>query len=654
MMKKLLSFILAFVLVVGMIPFGETAAAGLPEGVTRVFGADRYATAFKAADTLKAELGVSKFQNIVVASGTGFADALAGSYLAARKNAPILLVRGANVNDVKNYIKANLASGGTVYLLGGVNAVPKAMESGLEGFNVKRLGGANRYDTNLLILQEAGVGNKDIIVCTGLNFADSLSASATGLPILLVKDGLYANQKEFLKSNGGNFIVVGGINAVNATVEKQLTSYGSVKRLAGNTRYDTSVLVAKEFFSNPTSAVLAYAQNFPDGLSGGPLAYALKAPLILTDNNKPAAAVNYGTSLGIKSGYVMGGTTLISDAVAGKVFVGKTEEGSTQDLIIWGDAAWHLADQTSSTKNYNSYVVTPRVLQAPGKEIVTAVEKEAAHAKKNADSQISRVSDTDPGSQSSYVYFTIDSIFAVGDILSVEMGAISYLVGSARPWHGDGSYTLNISTGSYATVPKELPQILSGSGSYPQLEKAWMSVLDQYGSSLYLDKNTLLKRAMSGENGSWSFTPQGLKLGFAQYEVAPAFMGAQSTVVPYYQLTKELAPQYLPATGQPSNTISTVQLLAVNDPLLTSGKYQILGDKTQRALLFEGKATQFYIYACDKEYPEQIESVLVYATELSDSIIWLPVCESGQYRICWANGNQQYTYEVAYACRPVS
>ena len=298
----------------------EAAAESKDSNVTRIFGSDRYATSFKAADTLKAELGVQKFQNIVVASGTGFADALAGSYLAAVKNAPILLVRGANVNDVKNYIKNNLISGGTVYLLGGVNAVSKAMETGLDGFNVKRLGGANRYDTNLLILKEAGVGDKDIIVCTGLNFADSLSASATGLPILLVKDGLYANQKEFLKSVTGDYIIVGGTGAVNTTIEKQLASYGSVKRLAGNNRYETSVLVAKEFFSAPKSAVLAYAQNFPDGLSGGPLAYALKAPLILTDNNKPTAAVNYATGLGIKSGYVLGGTGLISDRVVKNIF----------------------------------------------------------------------------------------------------------------------------------------------------------------------------------------------------------------------------------------------------------------------------------------------------------------------------------------------
>ena len=330
-MKKILSLVLALVLVFGMIPAAETAAANTdsvkwPHNVTRVFGADRYATAFKSADTLKAEMFIDKFPNIIVASGTGFADALAGSYLAAVKTAPILLVKGSNVNAVKEYIKANLADRGTVYLLGGVNAVPKTMETGLENFNVMRLGGNTRYDTNLLILKEAGVGDKDIIVCTGLNFADSLSASATGLPILLVKDGLLAAQKDFLAATSGKKIIVGGTGAVNATIEKQLASYGSVKRLAGNTRYDTSVLVAKEFFSNPKSAVLAYAQNFPDGLSGGPLAYALNAPLILTDNNKPTAAVNYGTSLGIKSGYVLGGPGLISDKVANDIFCQHKED----------------------------------------------------------------------------------------------------------------------------------------------------------------------------------------------------------------------------------------------------------------------------------------------------------------------------------------
>ncbi|MBQ8897026.1 MAG: cell wall-binding repeat-containing protein [Clostridia bacterium] len=299
-------------------------SAPLPEGdsVTRVYGNDRYQTAFDVADQLKEDLGIAKFSTVVVTSGTDFADALSGSYLAAVKNAPILLVRANNktIAAVKDYIKANLAPGGTVYLLGGTKAVPASMESGLDGFTVKRLGGATRYDTNLLILEEAGVGNNHILVCTGLDFADSLSASATKLPILLVKGSLNTKQKELLASSSGTKYVIGGKAAVSEKVENALAAYGTVKRIGGTTRFETSVLVAQEFFSSPSSAVLAYAQDFPDGLSGAPLAIANNAPLILTRPGKQAAAVEYTTANGIKNGYVLGGTKLISDAVVRKVF----------------------------------------------------------------------------------------------------------------------------------------------------------------------------------------------------------------------------------------------------------------------------------------------------------------------------------------------
>ena len=294
------------------------------DSVVRVFGDTRYSTAFAAADMLKELQGVDKFQNIVVACGTDFADALSGSYLANQKNAPILLVRNRNteIDQVKAYIKANLISGGTVYLLGGEKAIPKAMETGLDGFNVKRLAGATRYETNLEILKEAGVGNKDILVCTGKNFADGLSASAVNMPILLVKDSLNSSQQAFLSSlSGGNKIyIIGGTNAVNKNTANALAAYGTVERIEGATRYETSVNIAKKFFTDADCAVLAYAQNFPDGLSGGPLAYALNAPLVLTAGGKEGVAVTYAAQAGIKSGVVLGGPTLISDKVVRKTY----------------------------------------------------------------------------------------------------------------------------------------------------------------------------------------------------------------------------------------------------------------------------------------------------------------------------------------------
>ena len=296
-------------------------------GVTRIYGADRYETAFKTAEVLKQQLGVEKFDSIVVACGDNFADALGGSYLAAKKNAPILLVKSSKIDAVKDYIKANLNPGGTVYLLGGTAAIPAAMDTGLDGFNVKRLAGATRYDTNLLILEEAGVTDEDILICTGKNFADSLSAAAAGRPILLVKDSLNDSQKAFLQSHAANKkYILGGTAAVSTSVENQVKAYGTVERIGGNTRYETSVLIAKEFFPEATQAALAYAQNFPDGLSGGALAYAMKAPLVLTASGKEAAAAAYAKEQGIGSGVILGGSGLISDKTVRTIFQMKSSD----------------------------------------------------------------------------------------------------------------------------------------------------------------------------------------------------------------------------------------------------------------------------------------------------------------------------------------
>ena len=285
----------------------------------RVWGADRYKTAYATADQLKQNLGVEKFSAVVVASGTEFADALSGSYLANQKGAPILLVRNnkTTMSDVKDYIKKNLAPGGTVYLLGGEKAVPKAMETGLEGFNIKRLAGATRYETNLEILKEAGVAGQDILICTGKDFADSLSASAVNRPILLVKDNLNDAQKQFLTAaKAGKLYIIGGTNAVSIRIENQLKGYGTIERISGATRYHTSANIAATFYPTSDCAVLTYGQDFPDGLCGGVLANSMGAPMLLVAKGKDAPAKEYTTKAGINSGVVLGGTKLINDTVA--------------------------------------------------------------------------------------------------------------------------------------------------------------------------------------------------------------------------------------------------------------------------------------------------------------------------------------------------
>ena len=302
----------------------DICGADAKSTVFRLSGKTRIQTSMAIADALKKELGVTRFDCVIVASSANFPDALTGSYLAAKKNAPILLTNNGVNADVVSYITMNMDFDGTVYILGGTGAVSQDFEDRLIelDINYKRLSGKTRYQTNLEILKEAGVDTStEILICTGTGFADSLSASATGKPILLVGSKLTAEQEEFLKTTWGRFVIIGGSGVVSADVEAKLNQIATatVQRISGKTRYETSVKVAERFFPNPSEAVLAYAQNYPDGLCGGALAYALKAPLILTDV-KTAPAEPYFAVRNVTGGYVLGGDILVKDAAVRTLF----------------------------------------------------------------------------------------------------------------------------------------------------------------------------------------------------------------------------------------------------------------------------------------------------------------------------------------------
>ena len=290
--------------------------------VIRLSGTTRYETGYKVADAFKEALGVEKFDAVVVATGKNFADALAGSYLAVRKDAPIILTNGKddNVAQLHEYIAANVAEGGKVYILGGEGAVPASVAA-IDGYDVVRLSGKTRYETNLAILEEAGVAGDEIIVATGKAFADSLSASAAKLPILLVKPGAaLSDEAKAIAEERNKFYIIGGEGAVSADIEAELAAYGEVVRVAGKTRYETSVAVANTFFADVEEAVVASGKNFPDGLCGGPLAAAMDAPLILTADGKTEAAADYMADNGAASGFVLGGTGALADESVIEVF----------------------------------------------------------------------------------------------------------------------------------------------------------------------------------------------------------------------------------------------------------------------------------------------------------------------------------------------
>ena len=265
-------------------------------------------------------------------------DVCSGCYLASVKKAPILLYSSGDLAEANlEFIAENLSKNGTVYLLGGSSAVPAAVEDVLKtaGYQVKRLGGSDRYDTNRVILNEAGLDTaEEILIATGLNFADCLSASATGLPIMLVKGTdtkLNEKQIEFLTGlKDKKITILGGSGAVSAELEAEIEALigADVERINGASREDTSAMIAKKYFADADLALIAYSRNYPDGLAGGVLANALGAPLLLTNSGKEATGNAYIEEAGVEGGYVLGGTSAVTDETAKAVF------GLAADAVI--------------------------------------------------------------------------------------------------------------------------------------------------------------------------------------------------------------------------------------------------------------------------------------------------------------------------------
>ena len=311
-------------------PYAEITVKGeekpaVKEEDVRISGDTRYDTAYKNADALKKQLGLEMFDSAVVACGTNYPDALSAAYLAKVKNAPLLLSEAREVNGTVDYIRKNVTKGKTVYLVGGADVLPEQIKTILgSDYDVKRLEGEDRFLTNLAVLKEANVNNEDVMICSGLGYADALSAAATGKPVMLVGKALTKEQKAYLAGiNPAKFYIVGGSDVVSDRVKAELETMRSVERISGEDRYETALNVAKKFFDMTSSTVvIATGDGFADGLVGSVTAIANNAPLLLANRNNIKGVAEFVKETGAKRSIVMGGADVISNEAV-KVMMGR-------------------------------------------------------------------------------------------------------------------------------------------------------------------------------------------------------------------------------------------------------------------------------------------------------------------------------------------
>ncbi len=246
----------------------------------RVSDADRIGTAVAIS---RESFAAGAADAVVLSRHDAFPDAVTGGPLAVAKNGPLLLTPSAVLDRrVSDEIRRVVRPGGTVYLLGSATSLNASVEAAARtlGYRVVRLAGADRYETSVLIAREIGTPSM-VLLATGLNFPDALTAGPAagqggGAVLLTSGASLSPAVRTYLDERGPTITLyaVGGQAAA---------AYPQAKaKLAGENRYHTAVLVARQFFGPRALVGLASGENFPDALAAGPLLARASAPLLLT------------------------------------------------------------------------------------------------------------------------------------------------------------------------------------------------------------------------------------------------------------------------------------------------------------------------------------------------------------------------------------
>ncbi|MBU3143444.1 cell wall-binding repeat-containing protein [Clostridium sp. CF012] len=203
-------------------PGVESQLKGLEITITRVGGTDRYDTSKKIAETV----GVTN--GIIMATGFDFPDALSIAPISGIKSMPILLSPKNSMNsNIEEFVKGKNIP--VSYIVGGTGVIGESVASSAP--NRKRLGGANRYATNLIINEnfQEDLNFDTIYLATGNNFPDALAGSVLAAkknaPIFLTAKGSISFKILNIIRNKDvkHVVILGGTGVVSKDVENVIT-----------------------------------------------------------------------------------------------------------------------------------------------------------------------------------------------------------------------------------------------------------------------------------------------------------------------------------------------------------------------------------------------------------------------------------------------
>lgn len=300
---------------------GGTSAAN--PTVQRISGVDRYSTAVAISNEYPSGVPV-----VYIATGSNYPDALSAAPAAASQGGPLLLTDPSALPSSVHTELVRLAPA-LIVVVGGTSAIADSVYQELSTLApaIRRDSGTDRFGTSRIINQRAFPTASKAYFATGSNFPDALSASAAAggshSPVVLV-DGSAASIDTATQNLIGalgvtSAVIAGGTAVVSPQIESSLTSIlgsGSVVRLAGGDRYQTSSAINRGSFSSAPTVYFAVGTGFADALAGAALAGRDGAALYVTPSSCVYSyVINDLQALGTTKRVLLGGMNALGQGV---------------------------------------------------------------------------------------------------------------------------------------------------------------------------------------------------------------------------------------------------------------------------------------------------------------------------------------------------
>lgn len=301
------------------------------DNISRVSGSDRYETCVEIC-----RKSFDKSNLAIITSGENYPDALSSGSLAAKYNAPLLLVKRDEIPK-KVYDELKRLGVKDIKIVGGKNTISDSLLDELKkDYKVDRVSGLDRFETSIEAakLSESVGKSKGNIFVNGNNFSDALVstaiASKKNMNVILTDGKSLPNSYKSVLGNidKSNSLAIGGKRSIDI-------SGADIEQIGGVDRYDTSKKVAEKFFGEEKKAIVASGEEYVDSLSSVNLAKKEGIPVLLSEKGRLNSSLeSVVRNNKISSIYVIGGENTLQNTVFNKLKELLVENGKSTTKTV--------------------------------------------------------------------------------------------------------------------------------------------------------------------------------------------------------------------------------------------------------------------------------------------------------------------------------